>query len=299
MNTKTRPSSTLALAAALAAAGEGGSGAAPPAEPRYAAGARVKISGSDSAGEVQSGQVTDVYDVLVDGEDKPRRCLGDEIEPEAAPAAGGGNGAAQQRAALPRPFALFLVKASGLRPGASDAATQAKAVEMLGGASWLLEATGAKTMAEAQGIASAWKRSHETLPGVTAERDKLVAQGEQAERMSTLEAGIVAGVWTPGKAWKDGDKAKGLSDWAQPPHQTADGKAVGQTLEQLKADLAASSALSFAGPPAKPAATATTLLTEEEQAAAKRAAATNEEWEAARASVLAGELPKIGRKGTR
>lgn len=272
------------------AAGEASS---PPTEPRYSEGDRVKIAGGDVVGEVKSAQVTDVYDVAIEGEDQPRRCLGDELEPEAGATGAAEPPPAQQRG-LSRGAALSLVRASGLRPGASDAAAQAKATELLGLAAHVLEATGAKTSAEARGVLASWQRAHGELAKVASERDQLVAKGDAAERLSVLEDGIRLGVWTPGKAWRDGDKAKGLSAWASAPHKGPNGEQLGQSIEQLKADMKASAPLSFTGPPAAPKAGEISTLTEDERAAAKRAGASAEEWEAARASVLGGQLPTKG-----
>lgn len=297
MQTLKRPRGAAAsqmLTGVLVAAGD------PITEPRYAEGARVKISSDGAVGEVQSAQVTDVYEVLVDGEDMPRRCLGDELEAEAPADAGDGGaadgGAAQQRsglprAALPRSFAESIAKASGLRRGVSDAAATAKAAEMLGLAAFVMEQTGAMTAAAARGIVAARFRDAAQLATTQKQLDERNAADQSARRLALLEQGVTAGVWTPGKVWKDGDKAKGVSAWASAPHKGPKGEQLGQSLEQLEADLRASAKLSFTGPPAKPSVTASTSLTEDELAAAKRAGASVEDWEAAKASVLAGELP--------
>ena len=180
------------------------------------------------------------------------------------------------------------MRASGLAPGASAAAATAKATELLGLAAFIMQETGAATVAAARGVFASMARSHKVLPGVQGELNKIRTAEDSGKRMATLERGIVAGVWTPGKAWRDGDKSKGPSAWASAPHKGPKGEQLGQSLEQLEADLAASAPLSFAGPPAAPAASA---LSAADLPAAGANGATPEQWAAAQQSVLTGTLP--------
>ncbi|MEO7329931.1 MAG: hypothetical protein ABI193_15240, partial [Minicystis sp.] len=146
----------------------------PPAEAkpsRYAEGDPVTIIADNVVGTITS---TDCYEVMVEGEDVPRRCLGDELEPVEVAAAP----AAQSRTPLPRSFAAAVAHASGLSAGASDAAARLQAAAMLGLAAAVLAATGKKDADSALGVLDARFAAAAQVPEL---RRQLAAKSAQAE----------------------------------------------------------------------------------------------------------------------
>jgi ClpP class serine protease len=257
----------------------------------FAPGDRVHVIADDVVGEVTP---TECYEVQVDGEDAPRLFRQDELEPEGGAPVAPAGGAQQAARRLPAAMVRTLAHAAGLAPGAGDARAAAAATAYLGLASYAMQLTGTRSPEEARGILAAHARSHRELSGVKATLAARDAGDEAKRRVEVCEQGVTSAVWTPGKVWKDGDKAKGLSAWASAPHKGPAGEDLGQSLAQLEADLRTSVPLAFGGKPAVAAVPGSAVLGEQEQAAARRAGASDEEWEAARASVLSGTLPTKG-----
>lgn len=228
------------------------SAAPPPKEPAaaddtpmsYAKGDKVRVVADDVVGTVTS---TDVYEVLVEGEDVPRRCLGDELAPEGVAEEPAAKPAAQARAALPRGFAASIARASGLPAGASDAAARTQATALLGLAAKVLEATGQRTPEAALGVMQARFAAAAQVPELRrqlsaktaqAEADAQTAADERAalERTNLLEQAIALGT-APALVYDvtegpNHEKVRSETAWAK-----------GQTNEQLAAFVETSKSL--------------------------------------------------------
>lgn len=73
-----------------------------------------------------------------------------------------------------------------------------------GGVTRVLELTGTKTLAEAEGTLVAWKTSHEALPGVRAELSTLQGNAAKSEREGLISEALRTGKLTPAlKPWAE------------------------------------------------------------------------------------------------
>jgi len=85
----------------------------------------------------------------------------------------------------------------------------------------------------AKGVLLAQAESAKKLPEVQSQLSSLQAAHDAAERVKLCEEGVRRGI-PAALLWKDGDKAKGVSEWAGPIAQNANGEPVGQSLAQLR-----------------------------------------------------------------
>lgn len=200
--------------------------------PAYAMGDRVKVLEDGAAGEIAG---VGFYEVICDGETEPRYCASDELEMETAAGGAEGDagegGQARGPARLPPALARSLVRASGLSANASDAAAAARAAELLGLASSVLELTGAKTAAAALGALEKMKTTAGRVPGLEKDLSKLQGTAAAAAHADAMKVCARAGV-PVAKLW---DTKEGPLDAQGKPTkvQTATAWAASQTAEQL------------------------------------------------------------------
>lgn len=96
-----------------------------------------------------------------------------------------------------------------------------------------LRVTGQTEPDAAKGVLLAHAEAAKKLPEVQSQLSALQATHDAAERVKLCEEAVRRGVPAT-LVWKNGDKAQGVSEWAGPIAQNANGEAVGQSLAQLR-----------------------------------------------------------------
>ena len=130
----------------------------------------------------------------------------------------------------------LLASLLGLAEGATaeqfeTAAAQHRALVGLGKEA--LRITGQTDADAAKGVLLAHSEAAAKLPSVQRELADLQGSHDTSERLKLCEEAVRRGIG-PALVWKEGDKAKGVSDWAGPV-KMQNGEQVGQSLAQLRA----------------------------------------------------------------
>lgn len=140
-----------------------------------------------------------------------------------------------------------ILAALGLGEDASDAAVDAAILQFASLGRHVISVTGAPSPDAARGVLDAKLRDAATVPELREQLTKANAAAEEQARFALLEQGVREGKIEPALAFtwsveQDPEtgaerKVRKLSAWASPPHTDADGRHLGQTLDQLRAYL--------------------------------------------------------------
>ncbi len=139
---------------------------------------------------------------------------------------------AQEARMSKQTLAVVLGVAEGASPEQIEAAVMQHR-SLVGLGKEALRLTGQTDPEAAKGVLLAHSEAAAKLPAVQKSLAELQSSHDGSERIKLCEEAVRRGI-APALVWKDGDKAKGVSEWAGPP-QMLNGEAVGQSLAQLRA----------------------------------------------------------------
>lgn len=205
-----------------------------------------------------------------------------------ATAAAGRKGTSAMRSAALRGAVNMLDAA------ASDAQVDAALIQYAGLGRTVQSKLGADSPDAALGTLEAKLGEAAEAPGL---REQLAAANAEIARMTrerVLEDAVRAKKLDPGRAWSfsigpKGEKVRSFSEWAGPVMTTADGRQVGQSLDQLHAYLRGVSARADGTPPDPAPTTAPVgLLTAQELAVCKARGWKPEDFAAHKARIFPG-----------